>query len=422
MAIRGLESEEVRAQTDLIRGLEGWGLPIAVPASVEGGDRDHDRAGDRIVAPDEIGRPAPSTIDRPIRVCFVLPSRGRGGGTHAVIQEVIELRRVGVDAFVATLPQAVSAFATAYPSIDDLEATVRPYSDAIELAALVRPMDVVVGTVCTTIRVIREALEGVSPAPGIAYYVQDYEPLFWPPRTPAWQEAFDSYTLLPGMKPFARTDWLCDTVAANHRVAVRKISASVDHDVYHADASRRRGDRFVVAGMIRPPTRRAPRRTARILSWLATNEAAAYEVHAFGEHRDELAADDIHVDASVEVHGRLSREEVAALLRRCDAFLDASDYQAFGRTGIEAMASGCVPIAPVRGGAVEYLEHGVNGLLVDTISDEAIQGAVRQLAEMDRGEFAQLRSAALATAARYSTARTAAEELAMFGEMISSRA
>jgi glycosyltransferase involved in cell wall biosynthesis len=99
-------------------------------------------------------------------------------------------------------------------------------------------------------------------------------------------------------------------------------------------------------------------------------------------------------------------------------FIDASDYQAFGRTGLEAMASGCIPIVPIRGGAVEYLEHGSNGLLADTISDEAIHEAIRRLTEMDRAERDRIRSAGLATAGRYSTARTAMDELALFREMI----
>ena len=53
-------------------------------------------------------------------------------------------------------------------------------------------------------------------------------------------------------------------------------------------------------------------------------------------------------------HGTLPRDSVAELFASADVFLDMSHWQAWGRTGLEAMAAGCVPVLPKGSGASEY--------------------------------------------------------------------
>ena len=61
------------------------------------------------------------------------------------------------------------------------------------------------------------------------------------------------------------------------------------------------------------------------------------------------------VISNFATYGTLKRQEVADLLGRCDVFIDLSDYQAFGRTALEAMACGCTSVVPMHGGAEEYV-------------------------------------------------------------------
>ena len=68
----------------------------------------------------------------------------------------------------------------------------------------------------------------------------------------------------------------------------------------------------------------------------------------------------------------LTRDDVALLFARADLFIDASKWQAFGRTGLEAMAAGCVPLLPAGSGASEYAQHGFNSMLVDTDDAESV--------------------------------------------------
>jgi glycosyltransferase involved in cell wall biosynthesis len=119
------------------------------------------------------------------------------------------------------------------------------------------------------------------------------------------------------------------------------------------------------------------------------------------------------MDFNFNNHGTLIREEVAQLLRSADIFLDLSDYQAFGRTGLEAMACGCTVVLPTKGGVDEYAINRENALLVDTTSEEACYNAATEL--VSNSELRKkLRKNSIMKAAEYSISKAAASELTVF--------
>lgn len=76
----------------------------------------------------------------------------------------------------------------------------------------------------------------------------------------------------------------------------------------------------------------------------------------------------------MDVHftGFLLGVKKASVLASCDVFCSPCPYETFGRTTVEAMASG-VPVVTVDAGAVsEYLQHGINGYLVASEDAEAL--------------------------------------------------
>ena len=124
--------------------------------------------------------------------------------------------------------------------------------------------------------------------------------------------------------------------------------------------------------MVRPKTpRRAPARTIRIMDILAEQYGEGVSIQIFGASNEEIAVAGLDLSRSVINRGILRRTDVPSLLRNADLFLDLSDFQAFGRTGLEAMASGSVPVLPIMGGSDEYAIHGYNSYVVDTRSDSA---------------------------------------------------
>lgn len=157
----------------------------------------------------------------------------------------------------------------------------------------------------------------------------------------------------------------------------------------------------------------------RIVTFGCTHEAFAELAQGGGEA---LAAHGVPGDPAVEegaqavTHlGLLSRLQVAALMRRSDVFIDASAYQAFGRTGLEAMACGAVPLLPALGGMHEYARAGENAVIHDEGSPQEIAAAVLDLAGAP-ARLARMSQEGVRDARRFSVERAARSQLALFAQ------
>lgn len=356
-----------------------------------------------------------------MKLVFVLPARAGGGGVHSVVQEAAELGTLGATVSVLVPKKHEVSFRTHYdPSV--LSAIRLEVFDSSIKSEWIKDADVVIATVFTSVRLVADAFKPLpkESRPLPAYYIQDYEPLFCMPGTRPWNEAISSFTLLDNAVLFAKTEWLCQQVETHHRRAVHRVAPSLDHSVYFPRLGRR-PEPLVIAAMIRPPTpRRGPRRTARIMTWLAETFGERVELHAFGSTEADMQSNGITLHPAVEVHGSLRREGVAELLRSSHVFLDLSDYQAFGRTGLEAMASGCIPVLPRLGGAGEFLREAINGFTVDTSSDDAITSLLEDIVRLGPSELEGLVWSGLKTASEYSIRRSAVSEYALLQECLAS--
>jgi len=361
-----------------------------------------------------------------MKVVFVLPGRGGGGGAHSVVQETLGLRRLGVQVQIATTGETVEAFLGLYPDLVKAGVGVPVFADGEGLADAISGQDLAIATTAPSAHMLADSLTRLAArgeaAPAAAYYVQDYEPLFFPPGSAAWQTARASYEVLPGALLFAKTDWLCAMVTSNHGLPVHRVRASVDLDLYHPDLGHDRSGPLRISAMIRPSTpRRAPLRTARILARLAHVHGDDVTLTSFGCELEELDRRGFSLSTRIDHRGVLRRVEVADLLRTSDLFLDLSDFQAFGRTALEGMACGCVPVLPLFGGAAEFARDGDNAFRVDTRSDEAILAAVAAFVSSDRQSRAGMRRRAITTAMSYSIAQSVHSEADLFARALERR-
>lgn len=350
-----------------------------------------------------------------MRVIYVLPSAGGGGGAHSIVQEVLGLKRLGVGAAIATPESHASDFQLRYPELQRNGIDNPVYADLGELAATLGGFDLAIATTALSVSSVAEAAEkSVNPRLKLGYYIQDYEPLFYPPGSREWRQARDSFSRMKGALLFAKTDWLCSIVEANHNIHVRRVQASLDSDVYYP-LDRPRSEPLRITAMVRPKTpRRAPKRTVRILEHIAFSYRDRVEVSFFGCEEDDLVKANLRPSDALQALGTLDRSQVADVLRRSDMFLDLSDYQAFGRTGLEGMACGSVPVLPVFGGTAEYAEHGVNSYVVDTRSDDEILCVVDQFVDGRPQRRLEMRDSAIRTALNYSIAKAAYSEHELF--------
>lgn len=349
-----------------------------------------------------------------MRILFLLPVRGGGGGAHSVVQEAVAMRRLGVDARVAVRDDHADGFRSQYSDIADIGEVLVPFRPQ-RLPEVADGYDVVVATIYSSMRMVEDI---VREHPHIlpVYYVQDYEPLFFSEGSHNRQVALDSYTLVPTAVLFAKTHWLVNEVARHHGLLVHKVEPSLDHEVYRP-LPRVDGACVRLAAMIRPATpRRGAARTLRVLSRVAAENPGRVELAFFGCTDAELEGP--LPACGYRNHGVLARPGVAALLAASDVFVDLSDYQAFGRTALEAMACGSTAMVPACGGADEYAIDGVNAMVVESTDEDE---CVRRLNEVVRSPdvLARMRHAALSTASRYSVHRAAVSELSLLSLQLS---
>ncbi|MDX6805799.1 glycosyltransferase family 4 protein [Terrihabitans rhizophilus] len=349
------------------------------------------------------------------KIAFVLPVRGGSGGAHSVMQEVTALRDLGVDATVLVNQQNIESFMDTYDRYAWTATGVLPFTGPRELGRVAADADVVVATTNTSVHSIAEAITETKASFRTAYYVQDYEPLFYEAGTVDHGIAVASFAVLPNCTYFAKTHWLCDIVGASHGHKVELVVPSIDHTIYKP-ARREKRDRRVLCAMVRPDTpRRAPRKTLALMERVAAGEFGPADVKIFGVDHEDLARTGMEIPEGVELIGKLKQTDVATLLRDSDFFVDLSDYQAFGRTAAESMACGCIALAPKLGGASDFIDDGVNAFLADCGDPRSIDTALHRMFSMSDAEAAAMRYAGLEAVQKYTPVRAAISELRALG-------
>ncbi len=344
------------------------------------------------------------TEDVVVRLVLDGVSVGGSGGTHVLVQEVAALRDLGVDARLALPQSAIATARAAYPGVDVWES----FADPGELAAMAERSTAMLATHFLSVPMVLDAVRGKDTTTG--YYVQDYEPLFVAShRTDLLEMAHSTYEAMADSVVVVKTAWLGNVLALAHDLAPVNVGPSVDTRLFNAEAATRDNSLPVhVVAMVRPSTpRRRPHATAEALAAMLERLGTAVRVSTFGCDASEAAQVlGSHPELLANHRGTLDRAAVADLLRTADVFVDLSTYQAFGLTGLEAMACGATCVLPNIGGCADYAVDGVNARIVDTLSETAPVDAVVGLVT-DRPLLARLQAAALQTGSRFPAARSA---------------
>jgi hypothetical protein len=353
-----------------------------------------------------------------LRVLFLLPMKGGSGGAHSVVQEVLAMRRLGVHAKISLATGEDGELCRIYRDYPELGSALLPRA-AVELVELGRGFDVVVGTHHTCMADL-ERLSASLPRVLPAYYVQDYEPSEFEEGSTSWKLADASYRKAPGPL-FAKTRWLAQRIHERHAAHVHQVLPSLEHAVFFPDATLKTDGVLHVAAMIRPQTkRRGAVRTMRVLGEVQRRFSDDVRIHLFGCNPTRSAFQALTRDFPFTCHGMLTRTELAALLRGVHVFVDLSDFQPFGRLGLEAMASGCAVVVPAEGGTTEYAVHGENAIVVDTSDEPSCLTSIEELLR-DRAEINRLRGAGLSSAAAFSSEKAALSQLQFFVDAMSNR-
>lgn len=305
------------------------------------------------------------------RILFILPIADPGGGGNVVIQESEAMQCMGVDVSIANLLIQRNSFERWYPDFK-LSAVFVPEQRLSP--SLLSKYDATVATVFHSVNWMDVGME--TPLKFVrGYYIQDFEPDFFPVDSSLHRSAWKSYTRFPDLVRMTKTEWNREMIKERIGVDCSVIGPSVDIDLFQP---RRRKEPdwphrpLRVAAMIRPSTpRRQPELTMQVLKEITRKHRGAIEVVLFGCQMEDPEFHKLQTDFPWRNAGILTRQQLAFLLNEVDIFVDFSAFQAMGLTALEAMASGTTVIVPQRGGASSFARNEENALIVDTTSSEA---------------------------------------------------
>jgi len=317
------------------------------------------------------------------QILIILPVIDPGGGAYVVIQERRAMLEMGVFVCLMNLKIFKEKFELNYP---DLESPVI-YSQPDKISIIAKKFDAVIATANTSVA----WLESVIRKDGIpirGYYVQDFEPHFYPEGSKEFAISWESYTKFPDLIRITKTKWNKEIVKEKIGVNCQVVGPSVDIDLFRPrqrNESDSQNRTVYVGAMIRPSTpRRASLLTMNILREVWRHNRNKVKIITFGCERNELNTLNFSKDFNYHhIDVVISRKELASLLNEIDIFVDFSSHQAMGLTALEAMACGATVIVPQAGGSKEFVKHELNGLVVDTSSEKACFEALNRLVSDD---------------------------------------
>ena len=334
-----------------------------------------------------------------VTVTYVLHNITIAGGVISVIQLVNELILLGVEARIVALYQ--------YPETKIFKLYTAPiiYKNASELVKNFPNSDIVVATHWTTAEWVSEIVSSGKARVGV-YFLQDYESWFFPKSDrDAQAKVKNTYNMIENK--IVKSSWLQDLLQKDGFHA-KKIWLGIDLGVFYPREIKKRHKNVILA-MARPRTPRRGFDTLISALTIVKNQRMDVEVILFGDDLSKHKIPFKYINRGVIS----DQEELAELYSTADIFIDASDFQGFGRTAIEAMACGSACILTNVGGVNEYAENECNCLLIPPKKPQILAHAIFRLID-DKELRKKIVNAAFETANKFSHKREARNTLAYF--------
>jgi len=361
-------------------------------------------------------KPDQNLLDK--KIVYLLPIRGRGGGVISVVQEVTRMRKWNAPVSIAVWREDYEYYTEYFRTSSDVFVN---FVTIEHLVRLIAGVDIIVATHFTSIGLIKSVLGTIGEPIHVAYYVQDYEPYFFEEKDPQRSHASESYEGIQNMLLFAKTHWIKNTVESQHDTKVEVIRASVDHSLFRPNPCPKARQEVVLAAMIRPSTpRRGATRTLRVLTKLKKTLGSNVYIVTFGCTTREIRR--LGFKTFDEHVGLMNRQSIASLFSDVDIFIDLSDYQAFGRSVAECMASGCIPVGPKRGATNELIAPGVNGLIVNPEEEAATIDQIASLIKQNPDSRRYMKMRAIIRASEWTIDAAAEDQLQLFKQLTLKRA
>jgi len=314
------------------------------------------------------------------KILFVLPVLDAGGGANVILDEAKCMKKMGIDVGIFNLPENKSGFLENYAHID----TPFIFAKIQDLPEIASGYDAVVASANYSVPWLKP-LVNLDPQPILGYYVQGFEALMYKEGTEEYSAAIASYSLISDIKRFTKTEWTRKTVLEQTGADSSVVGISVNFDLFRPRDMVLIGVKPVtIVAMIRPGSAyRNPQLTLSILKQIEKKYGNVVDIWLFGANDVREVVESHYLNFKWRQMGKLTQVQVASMMSKADIFTDFSSHQAMGLAALEAMSAGCSVIVPKHGGAVEFINHKVNGIVADTSISQASQLALEELIEND---------------------------------------
>jgi glycosyltransferase involved in cell wall biosynthesis len=321
----------------------------------------------------------PSGTDR--RVLFLVGSTAISGGTYVILQHALWLADHGWDVHVAAISHHQGEMAW-HPALERLDIRSIDEVDG-------ESFDVAIATWWPTVYELPRVR-----ARHHLYLVQSVEARFFGEDPGGhWAEPLAELTYTFGLPIVTIASWLQVYLALRHGAPSFLVRNGIRKDIYNpvgpAAARRESGRlRVLVEGPVGIPMKNV--------------DAALRLARAGGADEVWLMAGALHgapVGAD-RVFERVPIESTPVVYRSCDVLLKLSRVEGMFGPPLEMFHCGGTAVSYDVTGYEEYLEHGVNGLVVPMDDEDGVVEAIRSL-KADPDLLARLRTNALETASRW---------------------
>jgi len=136
----------------------------------------------------------------------------------------------------------------------------------------------------------------------------------------------------------------------------------------------------------------------------------------------ETQAADLGLDDAVRFTGALSQEAMFDYLADASLFVSASEYEAFGLSTVEAMATGTVPVVSRIPAFSDLVADGETGFLADFSDPETAAAAIERALKLPEAELRSMGIAAKSSASRLDWSQVVGQIIDIYEEVLADHA
>ncbi len=287
------------------------------------------------------------------RIVFLVQQMQPYGGILSVVQLANDLICLGMDVKVVVLT------AKNYHEFPGLLTRPIFFKNHNALMAHFPAADAVVATLWTTVYYMAALFLNRSDFLPF-YFVQDYEPDFYPKHEIRIRKQIEqTYHCTP--YAFAKTPWICDKIRALG-AEITEVPPALDLDLFYPrDKSEEKYPLKKILTLLRPHTPQRGFDTAVQVLKNLYGSRKDIEIHVFGCDDQELKKQKLQFP--VINHGIVENGDLPELYSQAHVFVEFSNFHGFGRTIAEAMACGCACVITDSGGISLFAGHEKNALI-----------------------------------------------------------